>query len=697
MWRTAPRRLSALLPSVALLTLCQTVVAEQAPTGWQCRQCATETGWDLDLTLAPAYVADDAYRFGDYTGLDGQGAYLFGDFRGSYRDSDARYFRFDGFTLSQDFSALFVEGGKQGSYRLRGSYQSIPRRFFEDTVSPFRGNGSDSLILPTQWVRAPITGAMSALEETLTPVEVRRDWDVLKLGIDIRPDSRWEVRSNYVRRERNGRDRSSGSFLFNATELARPVGYTTDDLEFAVAYAADTWHGSVSYHGSYFENDNASHSWDNPFTGQPGADAGEAAAAPDNQSHQLVFAGALRLPGKTVLNGQLAIGSLSQDESLLPYTSNASISTLPLPVTSANADADTLNVNVRAVSSPWRKVTLEAELRFNEYDNRKPINVFDYVITDSVPAGTSATSIAYDYERTELKLRGEYRASRRLKVHLGFDTRRFNRNFQERSRTTTDRLWMRVRHRLGDGADVDVDLFTEERRGSSYEVLENPAAEQNPLMRKYNLSDRDRVGIRIKGSVYPAERWDFGWEFEYGEDDYEASAIGISSSRYVGVGADVNWLIARQGSLFATIHTEHVEADQASSQSFSLPDWSATTQDEFDSASIGFDHRSLFGPVGFRFEYGWSRSRGRTNNETNGLAGRFPDLKSLRETVRLGLEYPLDDGWTIGLDYLYENVVSDDWALDGVGPATVPKLLSLGAQPYNYDVNVIYLSVRFEH
>jgi hypothetical protein len=38
---------------------------------------------------------------------------------------------------------------------------------------------------------------------------------------------------------------------------------------------------------------------------------------------------------------------------------------------------------------------------------------------------------------------------------------------------------------------------------------------------------------------------------------------------------------------------------------------------------------------------------------------------------------------------------SDDWALDGVNPDTIPNLLALGADAWNYDANIFYISVRW--
>ena len=59
------------------------------------------------------------------------------------------------------------------------------------------------------------------------------------------------------------------------------------------------------------------------------------------------------------------------------------------------------------------------------------------------------------------------------------------------------------------------------------------------------------------------------------------------------------------------------------------------------------------------------------------------------------MTYPLGNAWTMGVNYLFEKVRSDDWSLAGVDPSTVSNLLSMGADPFNYEVNVIYLSFRY--
>ena len=383
-------------PALVLLAACSGIAQaeKRVPPEWTCRLCLTAEGWEVDVEGGPAWVDEDAYRFGDYTGLDEQGAYLFGDLFARYWNEDAEYLVFQGYERGPDANALFVKGGKQSVYELRASVQSIPRRIFATTITPFDGNGTDRLTLPASWVRAPTTDLMTDLNDTAGPVAIGWDRDIYGLGFDFSPARRWKLSVDYTRQEREGLSRSSGSFMFQAAEFGAPVDYATDDLEVVLNYSADRWQASLTYFGSVFSNDNDGLTWDNPYSTALNVDAGQFAQSPGNESHQVALAGSVLLPARTTLNGQISLGHMTQNADLLPYTTNTFLPANPLPVTSANAEADTLNANLRAVSSPWSDVTLEAELRYNDFDNKTPVNNYDYVITDTVPAAVPVSSAA---------------------------------------------------------------------------------------------------------------------------------------------------------------------------------------------------------------------------------------------------------------------------------------------------------------
>jgi MtrB/PioB family decaheme-associated outer membrane protein len=678
---------------VFLLTMPLQAQDESPQSGWRCDSCQLDEGWDIDLKIGTAYSNEDSFEFGDYTGLDDDGLYLFGDVLALYRDTESRYVNLEGFVYSGDSMAFFLEGGQQDRYELRASYQAIPRRIFDETLTPYRGNGSDNLTLPASWVPASNTAGMTAFGSTARPVKIEWDWDVYGFGADYKLASNWQVRADYKRTEKEGQRRSSGSFGFSAVEFAKPVDYTSDDLELELSYGADWWQTSLMYYGSIFNNDDDSLRWDNAYDEGPDADTGEMALAPDNESHQVSLAGSMVLPRRTTLNGQLSFGHMTQNADLLPYTTNPGADALPR--NSADAEVDTWNLNLRAVTSPWRKVTLEGELRYNDFNNKTPVDQYTYINSDGGAGGT-VNNTAYDYERREIKVRGEYRMTSAFKIDGGFDTERVVRNRQDRTRTTNDRLWAGFRARAGSSANIRAEAFIEDRGGSDYDVRTNSESQQNPLMRKYNLADRERYGLKLNASAFADNGASINWEVEYSDDDYDNSDIGVTESDYVRFGADLSAPVGVAAAFYASFYEERIDTDQANSGSFSAPDWKASSEDRFQTATAGVTYPDVFGPLDATLEYTWSNSVGEISNNTNGTHDSFPDLRSKRQTFRAGLSYPWSKSLSFGFDYLFESVDTDDWSLDDVEPDTISNLLALGADPYNYNASVFYLSVRYQ-
>jgi predicted porin len=164
----------------------------------------------------------------------------------------------------------------------------------------------------------------------------------------------------------------------------------------------------------------------------------------------------------------------------------------------------------------------------------------------------------------------------------------------------------------------------------------------------------------------------------------------------VRFGADFSYLYAESASAYVSLYNEEVESEQANSQSFSTPDWTATTDDTFTTATVGTTWPELIGKLDGNIEYIWSQSVGSTKNDTSGLPASFPDLRSKRQNLKLGVSYPYSESLTFGFDYIYEKFSSSDWHLDDVEPNTIPNLLALGANAWNYDTSVLYFNVRYQ-
>ncbi|MDZ7768338.1 MAG: MtrB/PioB family outer membrane beta-barrel protein [Woeseiaceae bacterium] len=73
----------------------------------------------------------------------------------------------------------------------------------------------------------------------------------------------------------------------------------------------------------------------------------------------------------------------------------------------------------------------------------------------------------------------------------------------------------------------------------------------------------------------------------------------------------------------------------------------------------------------------------------------FPDLETTLDSFNLRVAWRRSARTTFNLSARYERFVMDDWALEGVQPDTIPVVLALGAEPYDYDRFLIGLGFSY--
>ncbi len=162
------------------------------------------------------------------------------------------------------------------------------------------------------------------------------------------------------------------------------------------------------------------------------------------------------------------------------------------------------------------------------------------------------------------------------------------------------------------------------------------------------------------------------------------------------IAADLSWSVSERASLYLTGGIEEIDAKQSGSEFFSTPDWRADHADSFDNIGVGFRIAGIGDKADVQLDY--TRAEGNTEIDvTSGAGGqsRFPDLESTLDSLRLKILYRWSDKLDATLQLRYESFSADDWALQGVAPDTLPTVLALGAQPYDYDVWLVGLGVRY--
>jgi hypothetical protein len=79
-----------------------------------------------------------------------------------------------------------------------------------------------------------------------------------------------------------------------------------------------------------------------------------------------------------------------------------------------------------------------------------------------------------------------------------------------------------------------------------------------------------------------------------------------------------------------------------------------------------------------------------------GLTQAFPQSWTRLDSTRFAAAYQCTSALQVHFRYTRETYDSSDWAVNAVGPSTVPNLLALGIQPYHDSVNTFALTLRYQ-
>jgi len=159
---------------------------------------------------------------------------------------------------------------------------------------------------------------------------------------------------------------------------------------------------------------------------------------------------------------------------------------------------------------------------------------------------------------------------------------------------------------------------------------------------------------------------------------------------------DFSWAVSDAASIYVTAGAEAIDAIQLGSETTTGPLWEASHDDDFTHYGGGFRIAGMDDKLDLTFDY--TRSEGETEILFAGQGvsqAPLPQLESTMDSLRLSLRYAVSDRFDTTLGVRWERFESADWALDGVEPATIPTVLAMGADAYDYDVWVVGIGFRY--
>jgi len=682
------------LTLLGVLSLAPAAAAAQDTSKWVCKLCRFETGTSASVEAGAGHVSDSSAKFGEYNGLNQEGAYLIGGAALRHRGADGTYWDARASELGLDTRSAEIDGGRQGAYGVGVRYEELPHFMSDSAQTPFLGTGGASLTLPAGYPQS--TTAQMPLASTLRTVDIETKRKRLGVGVSWLPQAGWKSTLGFRHESREGTKRTAGAFFTNAAQLIEPVDYQTDQIDAGASYAGRRLQATLAYYGSRFANAHDALTWQNPFSmpAFPGATAGQLALPPDNQFHQVSASLGYQLSERTRASADIAWGRMTQNEGYLAPTLNGTLVVPPLPRGSLEGRVDILNAGLKVSSALTERLLVNASYARDERDNQTPQATYAWVSTDMFLA-TPRTNLPYSFTRDLVKLSGDYRFAPRLRASVGADHERFSRTFQEVERTRENTIWGRAKARALDSLELTFKLAHGERRHDGYQAPAGVTPPENALLRKYNMANRDRDSAGLRADLAATERISIGLGADTSKDNYYDSPIGLREAQRASLSGDVSFMLSEETSLNAFASRETIHSEQAGSQSFSAPDWTAENHDTADVLGIGVRQVVLKDRLDFGADYTITQTRGKTRVATGAAEPAFPDFTTRRDTYRLYATYRFDRKLSLRGGYWYERYRSADWMLDGVTPATIPNVLTLGEQPPKYRVNVFYASLRY--
>lgn len=676
-------------------------------------------------------------KFQEFRELD-DGAVLGID--GQYRSPDA-FFHVVGRHLFQDDGDLWLRGGHTGKYRAEIFYNQILHNFAFDARSLYSGVGTgeltiaDSIQQNLQSSTSPMDAArraQDALSASGQNVDLSLIRDRISFDFDLLATEPVLVELKAFHESRQGARPWSGSFGFsNFVEIPWPVDYDTDQGSLSVEYAKNYVFVNASFYSSSFENNIDAVRFDNPWRASDndlgfsiftsflsGPASGLIDLYPSNDAQNFSLTGAVtRLPGHSTFSGSVSMGTMEQDDPLLPFTTNTALvpgapSQPPfdasdpanLPVSQAKAEIDTELIQLRFTSRPSSHVRIKAHFRRYGIDNQtEQIFLPGFVLEDGQwrtqeTLGATFSNLPIDFTKTTSGVDLAFRLAPSTQLTVGYTLEEVERDFREVEETDEDRIKISLDTKAASWLELRASYEASERDGTEYDFAQWQRNQGNefipvlPTLFKYDQANRDRDRLQVLATFTPTQNLVVASTFIFGEDDFPDSAFGLKEDEHRVYSADLSYLVGERWSLYASYSFEKYESLQSARAWIpfgpgdpfrvetgvdSPSNWDAESEDQGNTLGFGLQGKLIGDRLRFDLAVTLSETDGeiRYSSPESPLGGPvdltpnaapFPEVDDVEfYSLNPELEYLVNDRLSFILGYFRERYDIDDFNYPG--------------------------------
>lgn len=632
------------------------------------------------ISVGVGYVAEDAPRFGQYSGLNKQGGQALLNVDINKLDtSTGTWIKFRGNNLGLESRDMRLTHERQGDWAYYLDYNEMPR-FEPYTINTaVTGIGTTNVTIPT-------TAAAVEL-----PVHIKMKREALGLGYSKILGNGFDLQIRGRNEEKDGaRIFSRGNPNPMSWEFApEPINSTTRQLDAILGYNTEKLYLAGSYYGTWYNNHAPAL---NIAGGALSALAAPAlpfsiiALPPGSQSHQLALTGNYSFTKTTKATFKAAYTKATQDDT---FIGGVPVAAGINPNGSLNGRVDTTLLQFGLTARPMPKLSLLADARYENRNDKTPIRL--YTTNGLTAANGTPNAVTFDgyNEPRDIKtLAGKLEASYRLPMEMrltgGVDYVEKERNTSAvrvvsyREKTEEISYKLVLQRSLSESVAGSIGYIHSDRDGSPF--LWNTrlnGADGSNRVAPLHLSDRQRDKLRLSLNWTPVEQVSVQFQTEQARDDYDGHRqnaqnpvnfqYGLRDGTSRNHSIDITYAFSDEWQANAWISKNDTVANRGSRNGQGTADrlWASTLINDANSFGIG-----LRGKPFPKLEIGADLSHSEINDvfrqwDVNpALANQIaslPDYFTRQSSFKLFGIYELEKNSSLRFDYIHDRFASNDW------------------------------------
>lgn len=462
-----------------------------------------------------------------------------------------------------------------------------------------------------------------------------------------------------------------------APEFAvEPINSTTRQWEAVLNYADARLQVSGGYSGTSYQNSNGIVVSTLSTPAIPtGASTINLTLPLDNQSHQFFVDGGYNFTPTTRGTFKASYTRATQDERLpssrpdLLYTAAQAPS--PLAPTSLNGKVDTTLVEAGLTSRPIQDLSIVANLRYRNLDDKTPIK--GLVFSGLTP---TVFNTPWSYKTWTGKVDATYRLQDGYSLIGGAEYSSQDRWVPSKGetfvpfRSDLDELTLRagVRKAMSETVNGSLTYSYSNRDGGHYDVPGSAANPGENLINPLNIADRKRNKVRGLVDWAPLENFTLTLTGDYAHDDYSGLPFGLQKGKAYGLGLDGSYQLNKDWSINAWISWDQTKADETTQRWDAGPVLIGTKDNNLKETgtSFGMGFRGAVDKLKLGADLERFRSVNKYDQNINGGAlpanvVPLPDITNKMLRLKAFAQYPVQKNADIRFNFIYEKWHTDDW------------------------------------